>query len=73
MKARGDAGHPVSGAKNRTVDAWHRSPMLREGGRGREEAKLTNYPQWSILLDLTSLWTTWDLLQTQKEASNGHA
>lgn len=48
-----DGDHLVSGVKNRTADAWHRGPVLREGGRGREDAKLTNYPQWSILLDLT--------------------
>lgn len=53
MKAGGDGHHSVSGVKNHTVDTWHRSTMLREGGRGREKGKLTKQPLWSILLDLT--------------------
>lgn len=53
MKARGDGDHTVSATKNCITDAWHRSPVLGEGGGGTEDAKLTNYPQWSILLDLT--------------------
>lgn len=35
------------------ADAWHRSPVLREGGKGREDTRLTNFSQWLILLDLT--------------------
>lgn len=52
-KARADGDHWVPGMKNFRADAWHRSPVLREGGKGREDTRLTNFSQWLILLDLT--------------------
>lgn len=50
-KAAEDGEHWV-GTKNFTADSWM-GELWREGSGGREDAKLTHYPQWSVLLDLT--------------------
>lgn len=61
------------GVRSFAADPWHGKSVPRKRNRGREDAKLTDYPPQSSRLDWTPLWATWGLVQTRKDAGKGHA